>query len=69
MDDCIGIARARVHVERTIQQIRLFKILKNQLEWSLLDYGDKILEVICALVNLSPPILSDDHFSTVNTTD
>lgn len=58
------IARARVHVERAIQRIRLFQILVDQLDWSLLESIDKIIHIICALVNLSPPILADKRFPT-----
>lgn len=62
VDLCRTIARARVHVERTIQRIRIFKIFNGQLPWSLIDYTDKMLTVVCALVNLSPPILSKERF-------
>lgn len=62
---CRLIARARVHVERVIQRIRIFKILNEQIHWSLLESIDKILTIICAIVNLSPPILSDKRFLTV----
>ena len=62
VDRCRTIARARVHVERTIQRIRIFKLLNSQIPWSLLHYGDKILTVACALVNLSQPILSSQRF-------
>lgn len=56
------IARARVHVERVIQRIRLFRIMADQLDWSLLESIDKILNIICALVNLSPPVLHSKRF-------
>ena len=62
VDLCRTIARACVHVERTIQRIRIFKIFHGQLPWSLIDYGDKMLTVACALVNLSPPILDRKRF-------
>ena len=59
---CRRIARARVHVERVIQRIRLFKILLQQLDWSLLECIDKILVIVCELVNLSPSVLGDKRF-------
>lgn len=54
------IARARVHVERAIQRIKIFKILKEQFNWYLIPYADEIMTVIAAVVNLSSPILSDE---------
>lgn len=53
-----AIARARVHVERPIQRIRLFRILLDKVDWICLESTDKILTIICALVNLFPPIYS-----------
>lgn len=64
VETCRKIARARVHVERTIQRIRLFRILKDRLEWMFLQHIDKILTVVSALVNLSPSILDDKRFLT-----
>lgn len=59
---CRKVARARVHVERAIQRIRLFKILNDKLQWLFMSNIDKIIRVVCALVNLSSPILSDERF-------
>lgn len=56
------IARARVHVERTIQRIKQYSILCQKIEWEMLPYVDDIVTVVCALVNLSKPILSQDKF-------
>ncbi|XP_067127736.1 uncharacterized protein [Centruroides vittatus] len=56
------IAKARVHVERAIQRMKLFAILKQKLDWTLLPHIDKILTIICGVVNLSRPILGDDKF-------
>lgn len=58
------IARARVHVERAIQRIKLFNILNGQIEWYCIPHINDILTVICALVNLSPSILSENKFET-----
>lgn len=55
------IARARVHVERAIQRIKIFKILNEQLSWYLIPYADEIMTIIAAIVNLSPPILADSR--------
>ncbi|KAK3920209.1 THAP domain-containing protein 2 [Frankliniella fusca] len=59
---CAKIARARVHVERVIQRIREYSMLKSKLQWRLTPYIDDVLIIVCALVNLSPPVLADDKF-------
>ncbi|XP_067141811.1 uncharacterized protein [Centruroides vittatus] len=56
------IAKARVHVERAIQRMKLFAVLKQKLNWTLLPHIDKMLTIICGVVNLSRPILGDDKF-------
>lgn len=56
------IARARVHVERINERIKNFKILNSEISWDLLGYMDNVVTVVCGLVNLSRPILSDDRF-------
>lgn len=64
-EDCVRnnlIARARVHVERIMQRIKVFEIMRHDLHLSYLDSIDKIVNVICALVNLSDPILSDIRY-------
>lgn len=56
------IASARVHVERRIARIKTFKILSETVKYSNLPYLDDIITVVCAISNLSSPILSDDKF-------
>ncbi|CAM1313866.1 Uncharacterised protein g6372 [Pycnogonum litorale] len=56
------IARARVHVERAIQRIKVFKILSTKIDWHLVSYIDDIIKIICGIVNISNPILSDERF-------
>lgn len=56
------IAAARVHVERRISRIKLFKTLSEKISLSKLPYLDDILTIVCAISNLSTPILSDDKF-------
>ncbi|XP_018399458.1 PREDICTED: uncharacterized protein LOC108777145 [Cyphomyrmex costatus] len=46
------IAAARVHVKRAIQRIKLFRILKSKLSWSMVGHIDKTCTIIVALVNL-----------------
>jgi len=56
------IASARVHVERVIQRLRNFDILKDQVPANLLSDFDCILTVCGALVNLSSPVLALQRF-------
>lgn len=58
----VSIAAARVHVERTIQRIKIFAILCNNLDTCLVPYIDEIAIAICAIVNMSPPILANDKY-------
>lgn len=62
VENCRTIACARVHVEQTIQRIRLFKIFNDKLDWCFLDYIDEMLIVVCSLVNLLPSILAEDRY-------
>ena len=56
------VARARVHVERMIQRIKVFKILKCRIPWNLLPYVADIFMVCSALANLGKPIFSANKF-------
>lgn len=56
------IARARVHVERAIQRLKMFKIFNNQIDWFMIPYIEDIMVVIASIVNMSPPILADNKF-------
>ena len=55
------IASARVHVERAIQRIKLYSILKHKLPWELVGRADQILHVVCSLVNLQNPIIDPNR--------
>lgn len=57
------IARARVHVERTIQRVKIFKILQQKIPWPFLSKIDKIITVISGVVNISNPIISESGFT------
>lgn len=57
-----SIAKSRIHVERTIQRIKLFSIMQSTVEVSVLGAINSVMMVICALVNLSAPILRDNKF-------
>ena len=56
------IAATRVHVERKIQRLKVFKILKGKLEFTLLPHINEIVTVVAALVNMKTPILADKKF-------
>jgi len=58
----VAVAAARVHVERRIQRMKVFKILKNEFPFRLLPYSDNIITVIAGIVNLGTPILSLNKF-------
>lgn len=60
--DTASIAAARVHVERAIQRLKLFKILKGPIPHHLIPHIDSIMITIAAIVNLSSPIIADDKF-------
>jgi hypothetical protein len=60
----VSVARARVHVERVNQRIKVFKILNDTLPSGSIQIIDDIVIVICAIVNLGSPVLADDKFST-----
>jgi len=58
------IAQLRVHVERAIQRIKVFNVLRNEFPRCLHAQADKILTVCSALVNLQTPIIANnDAFS------
>ncbi|KAK5647849.1 hypothetical protein RI129_002741 [Pyrocoelia pectoralis] len=41
-----NIARARVHVERAIQRLKIFSILSDQIDWYLIPHMDHIITII-----------------------
>lgn len=57
-----AIARARIHVERVIQRIKLFGILNCTVNAATLGHIDDIMDTICGIVNLTNPVLRDDKF-------
>lgn len=58
----VEIAKARVHIERTNQRIKVFEIFTKPLPISLVCKVEDMFNVVCAIVNLSKPILADDKF-------
>jgi len=57
------IARARVHIERSNQRLKEFSILSTKVPSYLVPRIEQIFTIICAVVNLSSPILKDDKFN------
>ena len=57
-----SIAAARVHVERTIQRLKIFKILKGTIPHNMKSHADCIMIVIAGIVNITQPILAADKF-------
>lgn len=57
-----SIASARVHVERSIQRLKIFKILNTKVPWTMVPILDDIITIAGAVTNLSAPIFSEDKF-------
>ncbi|XP_049527237.1 uncharacterized protein LOC119458494 isoform X4 [Dermacentor silvarum] len=53
------IASARMHVERCIQRMKLFRILSERLSADLLPHIGKIVDMCAVLANLQAPIIKD----------
>lgn len=56
------IASARVHIERSNQRLKIFKIISGKIQWSLVPIIDELFVIICGITNLSASILSDERF-------
>ncbi|KAL7295071.1 hypothetical protein TKK_0011539 [Trichogramma kaykai] len=57
-----GVAKARVHVKRSNQRIKNFAVLGGVMPSCLVPFAEDIMTVVCGIVNLSSPIMSDDKF-------
>lgn len=51
------IANVRIHVERAIRRIKVFRILKQEMPLSIVPLVDDILHVCAALSNLLEPLI------------
>ena len=56
------IAKARVHIERSNQRIKNFRIMGETMSSNLMPIIEDIFIVICAMVNLGSLIVKDDKF-------
>ncbi|XP_064479176.1 uncharacterized protein LOC135392391 [Ornithodoros turicata] len=63
-----SIAQARVHVERAIHRMKLFKILQNRIPLELFPCIDAIITITAGIANLSKPLFSVDKFLDKSTT-
>ena len=52
-----SVARARIHIERVIGQIKDFRILNFRVPLTMVDLLDEIFTKASALVNLTPPLV------------
>ena len=53
------IASVRIHIERTIQRIKRYKIIRNEISLSLHGSVNQIWTIICLLANFQSPLIKD----------
>ncbi|XP_064467527.1 uncharacterized protein LOC135378425 [Ornithodoros turicata] len=58
METTFVIAQVRVHVERTIQRLKLFNILNNRVSLTLIPHMGKMMHICACLVNFQAPIIN-----------
>lgn len=56
------IAVLRVHVERAIQRMKIFRVLTHRMEYNIAPQINNILIITAAIANLTKPILAEDKF-------
>lgn len=54
------VARVRIHVERIMQRLRVYRVL-DKIPHNLFSCIDDIVHMCCVLVNLQPPIFSTNN--------
>ena len=52
------VANLRIHVERAINRIKFYRILKNTLPITMLHHVDDIVKTCAALCNLKPLLIN-----------
>lgn len=67
VDETYKIAKLRIHIERIIQRIKIYRILDRFPE-ELRAHADDIIFMTAVLVNLQPPIYADINIVNNNTT-
>ena len=55
------IAFVRLHVERVIQRIKTYSIIRNKIPLTLHGSINQIWTVICLLTNLAPPVIDESN--------
>lgn len=58
VEKCYSVASVRVHVERSIQRIKIHGILQK-IPSCLLPHLDEIMFICCVLANLQPPTINE----------
>lgn len=53
-EDARKISRIRIHVERAIGRMKVYRILRDRLPVSLLRYASSIVNICAALTNMRP---------------
>ena len=51
------VANVRIHVERSLQRVKLFRFLDNKINVSHFPVVDDIILVCCCLANIDPPLV------------
>ena len=55
------IASVCIHVERAIQRIKTYSIIRNEIPLTLHGSINQIWTVICLLTNLAPPLIDESN--------
>jgi len=58
VEETTNIAKSRIHVERAIQRIKLYKIL-DFIPQNVVTYASEIFQVCAALTNFRKPLIQD----------
>ena len=51
------IVSVRIHVERAIQRVKKFKVIRNEIPLTLHGLGNQLWTVCCLLCNFLPPLI------------
>ena len=53
------VANLRIHVERAINRLKYFRILKNTFPITMLPFADDIIRTCAAICNIQPPLIKE----------
>ena len=56
-----NIASVCIHVERAMQRIKTYSIIRNEIPLTLRRSINQICTVICLLTNLAPPLIDESN--------